>query len=125
MILRLLLLFSLLPAVLFSQTPYGNDWIDFSQRYYKIKIVEKGVYRITQNQLQQAGIPVSTIDPKNFQLFNKGKEVPLYIRGEGDNRFDAEDFIEFFGEKNDGKLDKPLYTNPADQPHDYYSLYTD
>jgi len=108
----------------FSQTQYGNDWINFSQTYYKLKISSDGVYRITYNQLQQAGIPAQ-LNPKNIQIYNKGQEVALFVSGENDGTFDSGDFIEFYGSKNDGKLDKPLYANPSDQPHDYYSLYTD
>lgn len=118
-----LLLFSTVKG--FSQTTYGNDWINFSQTYYKIKISKDGVYRITQKQLAQAGMPVNSVDPRNIQIFNKGKEIPLFVTGDNDGKFDDVDYLEFFGEKNDGKLDKILYTNPADQPHDYYSLYTD
>ncbi|WP_256011594.1 C25 family cysteine peptidase [Desertivirga xinjiangensis] len=123
---KLLLFFTLLPSCLiFSQTPYGNDWINFSQTYYKIKISKDGVYRITQNQLQQAGLPVSEINPKNIQLFSKGQQIALFISGEGDAQLDVGDYLEFYASKNDGKLDKPLYADPANQPHDYYSLYTD
>ncbi len=122
---RILLTFLFLQFSAFAQTPYGNDWINFSQTYYKIKITEDGVYRINQGQLTALGIPLAGINPKNFQLFHKGIEVAVYIEGEADNSFDPADFIEFFGEKNNGKLDKDLYNNPADQPHDYYSLYSD
>ena len=108
-----------------AQTTYGNDWINFSQTYYKIKIVKEGVYRITQSQLTQAGLPVTQINPKNIQLYNKGREVTLFVSGDNDGSFDAGDYLEFYGSKNDGQLDKPLYTNPTDQPHDFYSLYTD
>ncbi|MDF3076305.1 MAG: hypothetical protein K0S09_194 [Sphingobacteriaceae bacterium] len=122
---RLLLFLLAVSVQLSAQTPYGNDWIVFSQTYYKIKVAENGVYRINQSQFQQAGAPLSSINARNIQLFHQGKEVPIYIAGEFDGKLDAGDFIEFYGEKNDGKLDKALYSNPADQPHDFYSLYTD
>lgn len=65
--------------------PYGNEWINFSQNYYKIKIAKEGVYRIDYATLALAGIPVNTINPKNLQLFNKGKEQAIFINGESDN----------------------------------------
>ncbi len=122
---RLLLISFFICSNLAAQTPYGNDWIVFSQTYYKIKIAENAVYRVNQSQLQNLGAPLATILAKNLQLFHNGKEVAMYVSGEADNRIDPQDFLEFYGEKNDGKLDKSLYTNPEDQPHDYYSLYTD
>ena len=109
----------------FSQTPYGNDWINPSQQYYKIKVAEKGIYRLDFSLLSQKIPTLSTINPKNFQLFKNGKEVPVYIQGEGDNVFNNGDFVEFYGEPNDGTLDKELYPINGDQPHNYYSLFTD
>ena len=50
---------------------YGNEWINYSQFYYKIKIAQNGVYRIDSATLAAAGIPLSSINPKNFQIFNR------------------------------------------------------
>lgn len=108
----------------FSQT-YGNEWINHSQDYYKFTVGQTGVYRISQSTMNTAGIPVSSINPQNFQLFVKGKEVPVYIFGEGDGSFDPGDYIEVFLEKNDGTFDTQLYASPQQQPHSYHSIYTD
>lgn len=109
----------------FGQTPYGNDWINPSQPYYKIKVSQKGVYRLNYTMLNQQIPTLSTINPKNFQLYKNGKEVAIYVEGEGDNGFNTNDFIEFYGEPNDGTLDKDLYVSASAQPHNYYSLFTD
>jgi len=109
----------------FGQTPYGNDWINTSQSYYKIKVTQKGVHRLTYNALNQQVSNLNSINPKYFQLFKNGKEVAIYIQGESDNTFDNNDFIEFYGEPNDGSLDKELYPIAGSQPHNYYSLFTD
>jgi hypothetical protein len=37
----------------------------------------------------------------------------------------ASDYIEFFGKKNRGELDKVLYRNPADQFNIEHSMFTD
>ena len=108
----------------FSQ-PYNNSWINYSQEYYKFKVADKGIYRIDSTVLANAGIPLSSIDPRNFQLFARGVELPIYIEGEGDGVFDGADFIEFFGEKNSGWLDEQLYGTAADHPSPHYSLYND
>lgn len=109
----------------FAQTPYGNDWINPSQQYFKIKVAQKGIYRLNYAALNQQIPSLGTINPKNFQLFKNGKEVAIYIQGEADNRFDSSDFIDFYGEPNDGSLDKDLYVSTTAQPHSYYSLFTD
>jgi hypothetical protein len=109
----------------FSQTPYGNDWINTNQSYYKIKVAQKGIYRLSHNSLNQQIPTLSEINPKQFQLFKNGTEVPIYIHGENDNKFDTDDFIEFYGEPNDGTLDRELYPIDGTQPHSYYSLFTD
>lgn len=108
----------------FSQ-PFGNEWINYNQSYFKIKIVENGVYRISFQTLNNNGVPVSTINPKNFQLFARGKEVAIYIKGEADNDFGLTDYIEFYGEGNNGWLDTALYKGRDNQPNPYYSLIND
>ncbi len=103
----------------------GNEWIKFNQDYYKIPVAKNGMYRLTYTDLQDAGFPVSSVDPRRVQLFHRGQEQALYIEGESDAVFDATDFIEFYGIKNDGTLDASLYEPSSAQPHPYYNLYTD
>jgi hypothetical protein len=104
---------------------YGNEWINYSQKYYKIKIVKNGIYRIDSLTLASEGIPVGTIDARNFQIFNKGKEQPVYIKGESDGVLNTSDFIEFYAAKNDGELDTALYVYTPSLPNPYYSMIND
>ncbi len=115
--------FFLLPSI--ARAQYGKEWIEPNQKYYKISIGESHIYTLDFAALSEAGLPLESINPKNFQLYKNGKEQHIYVAGENDNSFDSGDFLEFYGEKNDGELDKPLYLNPADQPHKYMSLYED
>ena len=103
----------------------ANDWIDFSQSYYKFKLAADGIYRINHATLNNSSIPLNTIDPRNFQLFVKGKEIPIFISGESDGVFDSGDYIEFYATANDGWLDTVLYKSSALQPNPYYSLLND
>lgn len=105
--------------------PYNNSWIDYSQQYYKFKVAETGIYRIDSTVLSNSGIPLSSIDPQNFQLFARGVEIPIYIQGEGDGTFDGTDFIEFYGRYNDGWLDSSLYGGAINHPSPHYSLFND
>lgn len=103
--------------------PYGNEWINYSQNYYKIKITKNGIYHIDSATLAAAGI--FSIDPHRFQIFNKGTQQYIFVKGEGDNVFNANDYIEFYAEANDGTLDSALYKNTSFIPNPYYSLVND
>ena len=122
---KLVFVFTLLFTLPTLSQPFGNEWIDDSQNYYKIPIAENGVYRISFQTLLAAGVPVTSVDPNNYQLFAKGEEIPLYIDGESDGVFDVIDYLEFYGEKNDGWLDTALYEGRTNQPNPYYSLIND
>lgn len=106
-----------------AQQVYGNEWIDYSKTYHKLQVVETGLYKLDYAYLQQLGL--ESVNPQHLQLFRRGKEVPIYVAGEADGRLDPQDYMEFYGERNDGALDEELYKNPAHQVHQLYSLYTD
>lgn len=114
----------LIAATGFSQK-YGNEWINYNQQYYKIKIDKEGIYRISYATLQNIGFPVGTLNPKNIQLFNNGVEQHLYIEGENDGVFNFQDFIEFYATKNDGSFDTQLYKSINNQANPNHSLFTD
>lgn len=123
---RRLYLFCLVLISSLSQAqPFGNEWINYQQRYFKFSIVEEGVYRITFNDLANAGIPISSLSPDNLQLFAGNKQVPIYIEGGEDGFFNSTDYIEFIGLPNDGSKEVELYESPEDQPNSYYSLFND
>ncbi|UTW64313.1 hypothetical protein KFE98_09295 [bacterium SCSIO 12741] len=106
-----------------------NDWIDFQQQYLKIPVSSQGIHRIDYQTLNDGmadmGVSLSSIDPRNLQLFVRGEEQFIYIDGESDGRFDPGDELLFYGEGNDGWFDTSLYINPQAQPNPYYSLIND
>ena len=108
---------------------YGNEWIKNNQKYFKIKIGRAGIYRIDYTSLIPAAtdmkLDLSTINPKKWQMFYKGKEIPIYVAGENDNIFNNVDFIEFYATLNDGELDKELYKDPDFLANDKFSVITD
>lgn len=120
---RLLLFLILLPFTGFAQ--YSNDWIKPGQTYYRLPVARPGVYRLTHADLQTAGVPVASIDPRLIQIYHRGKEVAISVQGQADAVFNPEDYLEFFGTANDGTLDKDLYKPATAQPHSYYNLYSD
>ena len=65
---------------------------------YKILVDKTGIYRLTSEDLRRKwGIDLSGLDPRRLHLRTNGREIPIYIYGEEDGRFDRGDFIEFLG----------------------------
>ena len=125
----LLTLFLLQSVITFSQ-PYGNEWVNASQPHFKFNIHQEGVYRISQQALNDAlsaqGINLATIDPRNIQVFARGEEQFIYLEGENDGTFDPTDFIEFYARGNDGVFDTDVYfDNPLNNANPYHSLIND
>jgi hypothetical protein len=112
-------------GVSIGSNPIGNEWINYQQKYFVVKVFQDGVYRIDYNVLANAGIPLGTFDPRSFQIFNKGQEQPIIVSNEQSGIFQPGDFIEFHGKKNDGWFDQYFYTNPESQPNPAYSLIND
>jgi hypothetical protein len=117
------LLFLLLTLPILSQT-FGNEWINYSQKYYKILVTRDGIYRLDSTTLANAGVPLATVNPKHMQIFGRGKEQYIFIKGEADGVFNTTDTLEFYGKANDGFMDSALY-NGATQPNPYISLFND
>lgn len=117
--------FLITSSYLCSAQLYGNEWINYNQDYFKIKIVENGIYKLTRSELLAGGFPIETIDPRKIQLFYLGQEIAIQVTGQTDGIFGANDFIAFYGKRNDGTSDTALYLNESDQPHTYYSLFSD
>jgi hypothetical protein len=114
----LILLFSLG----LSAQPYNNEWINFSNTYYKFKVGATGLCRIPQSVIAGAGL--GNVPVQNFQLFRNGKEVPIYTTA-ASGTLGTSDYIEFWGQMNDGVPDAPLYRNPVYQHTQHKSLETD
>jgi len=104
---------------------FGNEWINYNQRYFRIKVTTDGVHRITHSVLLNSGVPLNTFSPSNLQLFFRGQEIPIYLFGTQDGSFDPGDYLEFVGRKNDGALDTALYTNPNHIAHRSVSMFSD
>jgi len=103
----------------------STAWIDYSRPYYKFAVVKTGLHRISGQTLQNAGINLSGLDPRQIRIFSRGQEIPLYIPGEWDGVLSPTEFIEFVAERNTGQDDAGLYANPTEQAHPSRSLFTD
>ncbi|MFK7908775.1 MAG: hypothetical protein AB8B69_26840, partial [Chitinophagales bacterium] len=114
-----LCLFSSLQFFAQEDATYFNEWIDYEQTYHKFYIEEDGLYRIPYSVLQEN---FAEKDITGFHLFNRGQEVPIYISSNGE--LGSEDYIEFYGQKNDGYFDTQLFEDPAWQLTNRQSSFT-
>lgn len=122
--LQLLLPFLLLSAAVSAQN-YGNEWINYAQRYFAFNVYSTGIHRIDQSALAASNIPLTTFSSQNIQIFGREREIPILVVDGNDNSLDPGDYILFFAERNDGWLDSLVYQDPSYLANPTYSLYND
>ena len=116
----------------FSQTSANSGvneakehWIQMGQDYWIIPVVDKGIYRISADELIKKGFP-SLEDTLNFQfeLFSLGVPITIFIHHEKDNG--AASYLEFYGEGDEGKSDDLLFKEEkSSRLNPLFSLFTD
>jgi hypothetical protein len=105
--------------------------------WYKFAIPQKGIYKLTYDQLKRAGIPIDDVDPKHIKIFGNGggmlpqkndlnrhkdlMENSPFISGEDDGKFSREDYILFYGQGAD-----KIEFNPLKKSFEYErNVYSD
>ena len=107
-----------------SNAQLNNSWIDYNKVYFKFKIAEDKLVRIPQTTI--AAIGLTNTAAKSFQLWRNGQQVRLFVSAVNPNSaLGTSDYIEFWGNMNDGLADKQLYRDADFQLADKYSLEND
>ncbi|MBK7697234.1 MAG: hypothetical protein IPJ39_00170 [Saprospiraceae bacterium] len=123
---RIILMILVLSQVAYhvdAQKKFGNEWINPSKNYLKLKVAENGIYKLTYEEMVAAGFIDTKINGSDLQLINYGTDQALYV---SDNDFGPGDHIEFYGEKNTIGLDSLLYADwQKDLLNPDYSLVND
>jgi hypothetical protein len=123
---RILLLLIIAAGLKAKSQVYNNEWIDYSKTYYKFTIkqdvFDRGLFRIPQTLLAANGL--GSIPAEQFQLWRDGAQVPIYT-SVATGVMGSSDYIEFYNEINDGRLDKPHYREPTLILNEKWSLQTD
>lgn len=107
-----------------GQARFGNEWIRPGQPYLKLSVNKAGIYRLGYQDIRAADASLLTTNPTNWQLFFRGQEVAMRVVGQPDGVFNEQDYIEFYGEGNDGSQDSLLY-RPQKRLHPYQTLFSD
>lgn len=105
-----------------STFTYGNEWIDFSKRYFKFPVNDNRFFRITQATLQSAGL--GGVPAEHFQLWRDGKEVPIFTSVPS-GPLPTGGFIELIGMRNTGFSEADFYNNPLHHTHPERSHFND
>ena len=85
--------------------------------HYKISVTESGMYSITASELAAAGADIAAIMPQTLKLTNRGRQIPIFVRGENDRTFDPTDEIVFYGERHQGENS---YIDPSTDENIYW-----
>lgn len=92
---------------------YARESAMASGEWYKIGLPETGIYKLTYSDLSDLGINVAQVDPRQIRIYHNGGgvlpemnaearhddlvELPIYVSGEADGKFDNGDYILFYG----------------------------
>lgn len=94
----------------------------FKKPFIGFEISRDGIYRINYKILKKAGLPVEQIDPQSLALYNRGKQIPIYVHGEKDRNFNTQDYIEFIGSRNPNSTGNTSEHDPFTDTN-IYQLY--
>jgi hypothetical protein len=82
-----------------QKAPANQSSPKITEQALKIFVGQKGIYKLDYAMLKGAGIDPSVIDPRTFKVRFLDSEVPIYVHGEADGKFNTADYVEFFGAK--------------------------
>ena len=99
-----------------SRVPQAPSLVPIAPRY-KFSVTQDGMYRVTGRDLETVGVDIGAITPRTLTLTNRGKQVPIFVRGENDGRLDLTDEIIFYGEQLHGETS---YINPFSDENVYW-----
>lgn len=89
------------PAHAFSDAaagPTAGPLPGSGDHFYKVAVGQTGMQAISYTALAAAGLPVASLDPATFQLFEQGSEIARrVVDADGSGAFNAGDYILFYG----------------------------
>ncbi len=62
----------------------------------RIEITEAGIYKLSYEDLVEAGLQPQLMNPERLHLFNRGEEVAIRVISEENDKFQPGDYIEFY-----------------------------
>jgi hypothetical protein len=137
LIITVLLLASCLSLQAVGQHSFASNSVLATGAWFKFSVSSDGIYRLSYDDLKNAGVPVSSIDPRNIRLYGNGGgmlpesndsariddliENAIYVYGQDDGRFDPGDYILFYG----SGPDRWKYSQSDKVFHHIKNIYSD
>ena len=100
----------------YSRIPLGREFRKMAElrkvptRYVKqfdalkIEITEEGIYRLSYQDLADAGLQPQWMKPEHLHLFNQGQEVAIQVNSQEPSQFQPGDTIQFYAQSIDSRL---------------------
>ena len=108
---KLILLFFVVFSSQFAKSQSSNSVLS-SGTWFKFSVDTTGVFKIDANLLQRIGVSTNGLDPRKIHIYGNGGQLlpelnsdfryddlaenAIFIAGENDGRFDANDYILFY-----------------------------
>lgn len=105
-------------------------------QWHKMGITQQGVYKLSQQFLQEEGIINATTNPQHIRIFGQGggmlpqansasrpdglQENAIFVAGQADGTFDAQDFVLFYAQGPD-RVEYNTHTQSFDYEKNIYS----
>lgn len=96
-----------------TNSTYAQRSAMASGNWFKIGLSETGIHKLTYNDLNELGVDLSNLDPRTLRIYHNGGgvlpelnaearyddlvEIPIFVSGESDGKFDQSDYILFYG----------------------------
>ncbi len=91
---------------------------------WRVAVNEDGLFQLTYEDLQAAGLPVDALDPRTLRMYYQGQEIPILVIGEADGQFNASDTLLFYGRSVDSLYyDGLIATNKYTNDNIYWLTY--
>lgn len=120
-----------------SAQNYAENSVLSEGTWYKIGLTETGIYKIDASFFNNLGVNLSSINPKNIQLYGNGGQIlpqrnsdfrhddlvenAVKVVGEEDGSFDNQDYLVFYGEGPHTFT----YNSEAERFQHLYNFYSD
>jgi len=91
---------------------WPNQSVLASGQWFRVAVDKEGVYKMDRSFLESLGVPVANLDPRTIRVFGHHgdllpekndqfrykdlQELPIWVAGEQDGRFDNNDFVLFY-----------------------------
>lgn len=91
---------------------YAAHSVLASGKWFKVGVSATGIQRLTYSDLSELGMDVDHLDPRHIRVYHNGggllnelnnqprfddlTEIPIFVSGEADGKFDKKDYILFY-----------------------------